>query len=225
MRVHAVRRAGGSLDVLIDNEDPSNSYTVSLATAASRRAARRPSTPGQQRHVDHQRDAELRVVGDRGAVLAHRGAHPRQRRHRRHRAGRARPARGVRTVAPAPRATPPAPRPCPGPPPPPAPTRSPATTSTSESSNGSSTLVGTTSTTSLNLTGLTIGDELHLQRGRGGQPGQPVAALAPVTFTVPPPANSSCAVHYAVNSSWPGGFGASDHDDQQGQRRPSTRGS
>jgi cellulase/cellobiase CelA1 len=27
-----------------------------------------------------------------------------------------------------------------------------------------------------------------------------------VTFTVPPPANSSCAVHYAVNSSWPGGF-------------------
>jgi cellulase/cellobiase CelA1 len=31
---------------------------------------------------------------------------------------------------------------------------------------------------------------------------------APVTFTVPPPANSSCAVHYAVNSSWPGGFGA-----------------
>ncbi len=30
----------------------------------------------------------------------------------------------------------------------------------------------------------------------------------PVTFTVPPPANSSCAVHYVVNSSWPGGFGA-----------------
>jgi cellulase/cellobiase CelA1 len=27
-----------------------------------------------------------------------------------------------------------------------------------------------------------------------------------VTFTVPPPKNSSCAVHYAVNSSWPGGF-------------------
>jgi cellulase/cellobiase CelA1 len=30
----------------------------------------------------------------------------------------------------------------------------------------------------------------------------------PVTFTVPPPANSSCAVHYTVTSSWPGGFGA-----------------
>jgi cellulase/cellobiase CelA1 len=27
--------------------------------------------------------------------------------------------------------------------------------------------------------------------------------------TVPPPATSSCAVHYVVNSSWPGGFNAS----------------
>ncbi len=31
VRVHAVRRAGGWIDVLIDNEDPSNSYTVNLA--------------------------------------------------------------------------------------------------------------------------------------------------------------------------------------------------
>jgi cellulase/cellobiase CelA1 len=30
-----------------------------------------------------------------------------------------------------------------------------------------------------------------------------------VTFTVPPPATASCAVHYAVSNSWPGGFGAS----------------
>ncbi len=33
VRVHAVRRAGGSLDVLIDNEDPSNAYTVGLTTS------------------------------------------------------------------------------------------------------------------------------------------------------------------------------------------------
>jgi hypothetical protein len=32
VRVHAVSRADGSLDVLIDNEDPSNAYTVSLTT-------------------------------------------------------------------------------------------------------------------------------------------------------------------------------------------------
>ena len=31
VRVHAVRRAGGSLDVLIDNEDPASSYTVNLS--------------------------------------------------------------------------------------------------------------------------------------------------------------------------------------------------
>ena len=32
---------------------------------------------------------------------------------------------------------------------------------------------------------------------------------SPVTFAVPPPANASCAVHYSVTNSWPGGFGAS----------------
>ncbi|GAA3437935.1 hypothetical protein [Kutzneria kofuensis] len=31
VRTHAVRRANGSLDVLIDNEDPSTTYTVSLS--------------------------------------------------------------------------------------------------------------------------------------------------------------------------------------------------
>ena len=30
--------------------------------------------------------------------------------------------------------------------------------------------------------------------------------LPPVTFTVPPPSNASCAVHYSVAGSWPGGF-------------------
>ncbi|MGH3167554.1 MAG: cellulose binding domain-containing protein, partial [Trebonia sp.] len=31
----------------------------------------------------------------------------------------------------------------------------------------------------------------------------------PVTFTVPPPSNASCAVHYALTGSWPGGFQSS----------------
>ncbi len=39
--------------------------------------------------------------------------------------------------------------------------------------------------------------------------GNPSLPSPPVTFTVPPPSNSSCAVHYAVTSSWPGGFGGS----------------
>ena len=28
----------------------------------------------------------------------------------------------------------------------------------------------------------------------------------PVTFTVPPPSNAGCAVHFSVAGSWPGGF-------------------
>jgi Cellulose binding domain len=30
----------------------------------------------------------------------------------------------------------------------------------------------------------------------------------PVTFTVPPPSNASCAVHYTLSGSWTGGFQA-----------------
>jgi hypothetical protein len=38
--------------------------------------------------------------------------------------------------------------------------------------------------------------------------GNPSLPSPPVTFTVPPPSNASCAVHYVVNNSYPGGFGA-----------------
>jgi hypothetical protein len=47
LKVHAVRDTGGNLNVLIDNEDPSNSYTVSLTTngfTPSGTPPRRPST-------------------------------------------------------------------------------------------------------------------------------------------------------------------------------------
>ena len=39
--------------------------------------------------------------------------------------------------------------------------------------------------------------------------GNPSLPSPPVTFTVPPPANATCAVHYAQTGSWPGGFQAS----------------
>jgi cellulase/cellobiase CelA1 len=39
--------------------------------------------------------------------------------------------------------------------------------------------------------------------------GNPSLPSPPVTFTVPPPSNSTCAVRYATSSTWPGGFGAS----------------
>jgi cellulase/cellobiase CelA1 len=61
----------------------------------------------------------------------------------------------------------------------------------------------------LSVTGLTIGNSYTYNVVAVDSHGNTSLPSAPVTFTVPPPANSSCAVHYAVTSSWPGGFGAS----------------
>jgi cellulase/cellobiase CelA1 len=78
-----------------------------------------------------------------------------------------------------------------------------------QGSGGTSTLVGTTSSTSLVLTGLTVGASYTYNVVAVDSEGNPSLPSAPVTFTVPPPSNASCAVHYVVNSSWPGGFGGS----------------
>ena len=67
-------------------------------------------------------------------------------------------------------------------------------------------LAGTTAATSFSLTGLTIGSSYTYNVVAVDSHGNPSLPSPPVTFTVPPPKNSSCAVHYAVNSSWPGGF-------------------
>jgi cellulose binding protein with CBM2 domain len=76
-------------------------------------------------------------------------------------------------------------------------------------SGGGSTLIASPTTTSLNLSGLTIGASYSYDVVTVDTHGNPSLASSPVTFTVPPPANASCAVHYAVGNSWPGGFGAS----------------
>jgi cellulase/cellobiase CelA1 len=78
----------------------------------------------------------------------------------------------------------------------------------SEGSNGGSTLAGSTSGTSLSVSGLTVGVSYTYNVVAVDSQGNTSLPSPPVTFTVPPPANSSCAVHYAVTSSWPGGFGA-----------------
>ena len=76
-------------------------------------------------------------------------------------------------------------------------------------SGGSSTLIASPTATTLNLSGLTIGSSYSYQVVAVDNHGNPSLASSPVTFTVPPPANASSAVHYAVSNSWPGGFGAS----------------
>jgi cellulase/cellobiase CelA1 len=59
----------------------------------------------------------------------------------------------------------------------------------------------------LNLSGLTIGTSYSYDVVAVDTHGNPSVPSGPVTFTVPPPANASCAVHYAISNSWPGGFG------------------
>ena len=92
VRVHAVRRPAAA-DVLIDNEDPSNSYTVSLSLQRVHAVGLADRLhAGQQRHVDHVRDAELDLLGDRRALLADRGPASRLGRDRCDRSGSAGPA-------------------------------------------------------------------------------------------------------------------------------------
>jgi hypothetical protein len=71
--------------------------------------------------------------------------------------------------------------------------------------NGS-TLVTTTTGTSVTLTGLTIGQSYTDDVVAVDTQGNTSLPSPPVTFTVPPPSNASCAVHYSVVSSWSGGF-------------------
>jgi hypothetical protein len=208
IRVHAVRRAGGSLDVLIDNEDPSNAYTVSLATsgftaagaptvytyannAASITSAAQSSAGSVT--VQPYSITVVQIPGSGGTGVTAPGA-PGQPVVSGLASSTSSNTSGTGTLS------------------------WPASTAGTnaiadyqvyaEGSGGSSTLAGTTSSTSLSLTGLTIGSTYTYNVVAVDSQGNSSLPSAPVTFTVPPPKNSSCAVHYAVSSSWPGGFGA-----------------
>ena len=211
LKVHAVRDTSGNLNVLIDNEDPSNSYAVSLAyngfTPA--RDAHRVHAR-QQRHVDHVQRFGVREFGDRLAVLADRGPHPRQRRDRRDRAGRTGPARRVRPVlvhvvqhvghrdAHLAGVEPPAP------------IRWRTTRCTRPGSGGSRHAGGYRPRPRRDPDRADDRDVLHLRRGGRGQPRQPVAAVsAGDVHRAAAVERSSCAVHYSVAGSWPGGFNGS----------------
>jgi len=208
VRVHAVRRAGGSLDVLLDNEDPSNAYTVSLATSgftasgaptvdtfANNGTSITSATQSSASSVTVQPYSVtvVQIPGSGGTGVTAPGA-PGQPTVSGLSSSTSSNTSGTATLS------------------------WPASTAGTnpiadyqvyqEGSGGSSTLVGTTSSTSLSLTGLTIGSSYTYNVVAVDSKGNPSLPSAPVTFTVPPPANSSCAVHYAVNSSWSGGFGA-----------------
>jgi hypothetical protein len=200
LRVHATRDAAGNLNILIDNEDPANSYNVSLTTSGftangtptvytlANNGTSITSASGSASSVTVA-PYTLTVVHIPGSG-------------------------GTGTTAPG----------APG-----QPTVSGLSSSTSSTTSGTatvswpaatagtnpiasyrvysgSTLVTTTTGTSVSLTGLTIGQSYTYDVVAVDSQGNTSLPSPPVTFTVPPPSNASCAVHYSVAGSWPGGF-------------------
>jgi hypothetical protein len=209
VRVHAVRSAGGSLNVLVDNEDPSNSYTVGLAyngftpngsptvyTFANNASSITSTTQSSASSVTVS-PYSLTVVhipGSGGTGVTAPGA-PGQPTVSGLSSSTSGNNTGTATLS--------------------WPASTPGTYPVAnyqvyqQGSGGGSTLVGTTTTTSFSLTGLTIGNSYTYNVVAVDNHSNPSLPSPPVTFTVPPPKNSTCAVHYAVNSSWGGGFNAS----------------
>jgi Cellulose binding domain/Fibronectin type III domain len=201
LKVHAVRDTSGNLNLLIDNEDPSNSYTVSLSTSGftpsgtptvytlANNATSITSASGSATSVTVA-PYSLTVVHIPGSG-------------------------GTGVTAPG----------APG-----QPTVSGLSSSTSSSTSGTATiswpaatagtnpiakynlynsagtLVTSTTGTSVTLTGLTIGTTYTYDVVAVDTQGNASLPSPPVTFTVPPPANASCGVHYTLSGSWPGGF-------------------
>jgi hypothetical protein len=200
LKTHAVRDSGGNLNLLIDNEDPSNSYTVSLAlngfTASGTPTVYTLANNGTSITSASGSASSVTVAPYTLTVVHIPGSG------------------GTGVTAPG----------APG-----QPTVSNLSSSTSSSTSGTatiswpaatagtnpvssyrlysgSTLVTTTTGTSVTLTGLTIGTSYTYDVVAVDSRGNTSLPSAPVTFTVPPPSNASCAVHYSVAGSWPGGF-------------------
>lgn len=205
VKVHAVRRADGGLNVLIDNEDPSSAHVVNLEydgftasggptvyTFANNATAITSTThdSASSTTVGPYSLTVLQIPGSGGTVA---------------------------TV--------------PGPPGPP--TMSNLSSSTSSTTSGKArigwaaatagtypvsgyrvyqltgagtTLIASPTGTSLDLSGLTIGASYRYQVISVDSHGNESLPTSPVTVTVPPPVDASCAVHYNVSNSWQGGF-------------------
>ena len=208
VRVHAVRTAAGALNVLVDNEDPANSYTVSLTyngftpsgspTIYTYAANANAITSASQNSAASVTVApySLTVVhvpgGGTGVTLPGAPGQPTV-------SGLSSTTSGSNTGT----ATLSWPASSPG--------TSPVAKYDifQQGSGGSTTLAGSTTGTSIALSGLTIGTAYTYNVVAVDSQGNQSLPSPPVTFTVPPPASSSCAVHYVVSSSWPGGFSAS----------------
>ncbi len=208
VRTHAVRRADGSLSVLIDNEDPSNSYTANLTyngftptggpTVYTLANNGKTITSASQSSTSSVTVAPytltvVSIPGSGGNVATAPGA-PGQPTVSNLSSSTSGATSGTATLT--------------------WPASTPGTYPVANyqvyqiGSGGSSTLVASPTATTLNLSGLTIGTAYSYDVVAVDTHGNPSLPSAPVSFTVPPPSNSSCAVHFAVGSDWPGGFSA-----------------
>ena len=199
LKVHAVRRADGGLDVLLDNEDPSNADAVALNLSGftasgsptvftlGNNATSITSASGSASSVSVPAYSlvVVQIPGSGGTGVTVPGA----------------PGQPVVSNLTSTGAT----------------LTWPASTAGSypvadyqvyQQSGSAGTLVTTTSSTTTNLSGLTVGDSYTYNVIAVDAQGNRSLPSPPVTFTVPAPANSPCAVHYAVSSTWSGGFGA-----------------
>jgi hypothetical protein len=204
LKTHAVRDSSGNLNILVDNEDPSNSYTVSLTNNGFTPSGTAPTVYTLANNATSittaSGSASSVTVGPYSLTVVHIPG-----------------SGGTGVTAPG----------APG-----QPVVSNLSSSTSSTTSGTatltwsastagtnpianyqvdqvtstgSTLVATTTGTTVNLTGLTVGASYTYNVVAVDSKGNASLPSPPVTFTVPPPANAGCAVHYTV-SSWPGGF-------------------
>ncbi|WP_188317024.1 cellulose binding domain-containing protein [Solihabitans fulvus] len=207
LRVHAVRRANGGVNVLIDNEDPGTAYTVNLTynnftpsgaptvfTLANNATSITSGTQSSASSVTVSPYSltVVQVPGGGGSGGTAPGA-PGQPTVSNLKSDTSSNTSGTATLT------------------------WPAGTAGSYpvgkyqvyqlTSNGN-TVAATTTSTTVNLAGLTIGATYSYNVVTEDTQGSPSLPSPPVTFTVPPPSDANCAVHYEVTNSWPGGFGA-----------------
>ena len=204
LKVHAVRDTSGNLNVLIDNEDPSNSDTVSLTTSGftpsgtptvytlANNATSITSASGSASSVTVA-PYSLTVVhipGSGGTGVTAPGA-PGQPTVSGLSSSTSSNTSGTATISW------------------PAATAGTNPVAKYNVDNSAGTLVTSTTGTSVTLTGLTIGTTYTYDVVAVDAQGNAGLPSPPVTFTVPPPANASCAVHYVVTGTWPSGFQSS----------------
>jgi hypothetical protein len=204
LRVHAVRDTSGNLNILIDNEDPSNSYSVGLTTngftangtptvytlANNGTSITSASGSASSVTVAPYTLTVVHIPGSGGTGVTAPSA-PGQPVASGLSSSTSGPNTGTATLT------------------------WPASTAGSnpiadykvyQVTSSGSTLVATTTGTTTTLTGLTIGNSYTYNVVAVDTQGNASLPSPPVTFTVPPPSGASCAVHYSLAGSWPGGF-------------------